>query len=107
MTTSGKSMQSIIAQVVEEDSELTLGELSRACGLTADRVLDLVEHGIIEPRGRELPEWRFECVALHRARSAVRLQRDLGVNLAGAALALELLDEIQRLRARLGRLDFG
>jgi chaperone modulatory protein CbpM len=33
----------------------------------------------------------------------VHLQRDLGVNLAGAALALELLDRIEHLRAQLRR----
>ena len=32
---------------------------------------------------------------------AWRLQRDLGVNLAGAALALQLLDEVQTLRAQI------
>jgi len=32
---------------------------------------------------------------------ASRLQRDLGVNLAGAALALQLLDEIETLRAHI------
>jgi chaperone modulatory protein CbpM len=32
---------------------------------------------------------------------ALRLQRDLDIDLAGAALALELLDEIESLRARL------
>jgi len=32
---------------------------------------------------------------------ALRLQRDLGLNLAGAALALELLDEVEALRAQL------
>jgi chaperone modulatory protein CbpM len=33
----------------------------------------------------------------------VHLQRDLGLNLAGAALALELLDQIENLRAQLRR----
>jgi len=32
---------------------------------------------------------------------ALRLQQDLGVNLAGAALALQLLEEAETLRARL------
>jgi chaperone modulatory protein CbpM len=33
------------------------------------------------------------------------LQRDLGVNTPGAALALELLEELEQLRARLRRLE--
>jgi chaperone modulatory protein CbpM len=33
-----------------------------------------------------------------RVRTVVRLQRDLGVNLPGAALALELLDRIDELQ---------
>lgn len=107
MPNTDKAMRAVIAQIVEEDIELSLGELSRACGLTADRVLELVEHGVIEPRGHKLQEWSFEGIALRRARSAVRLQRDLGVNLAGAALALDLLDEIDRLRMRLQHFDLG
>ena len=39
---------------------------------------------------------------MHRV---IRLQHDLRVNLAGAALALDLLDEIDQLRARLRALD--
>jgi chaperone modulatory protein CbpM len=39
---------------------------------------------------------------LRRARLAVRLERDLEVNLAGVALALDLLEEIDRLRRALG-----
>jgi chaperone modulatory protein CbpM len=33
----------------------------------------------------------------------VHLQRDLGLNLAGAALALELLERIENMRAQLRR----
>ena len=36
-----------------------------------------------------------------RARTALRLQRDLEINLPGVALALELLEELDRLRREL------
>ena len=49
-----------------------------------------------------LPEhWRFTSLHLHPAKIAVRLQRDLGVNFAGTALALQLLDELDMLSARI------
>ncbi len=48
-------------------------------------------------------QWRFSGSALQRARTAMRLQRDLGINLAGVALAMDLLDEIEELRGRLRR----
>jgi len=36
-----------------------------------------------------------------RARLALRLERDLELNLAGVALALELMEELERLRREL------
>jgi chaperone modulatory protein CbpM len=44
-------------------------------------------------------------VSVRRVRCALELKRDLGVNWAGAALALELLDELNSLRARLRRFE--
>lgn len=67
--------------------------------------LTLVEEGLVAPTGTEPAEWRFTGVHMHRARVAVRLQKDLGVNLAGAALALQLLEELDTLRARLQALE--
>ena len=46
-------------------------------------------------------QWRFTGLHLRHARVAIRLQRDLGVNAAGAALALQLMDELDTVRARL------
>ena len=89
--------------VLEEEVELSLAELCRACQLPAERVLDLVDEGVLEPLGREPAHWRFEGVSLHRVRCVMRLERDLGVNLAGAALALDLIEELEMLRARLRR----
>ena len=82
---------------VEETTEFTLGELSRACGKPAEWILALVEEGVTDQT-----QWRFRGYCLRRVRIVHRLESDLGVNLAGAALALELLEEIEELRNRIG-----
>jgi chaperone modulatory protein CbpM len=94
----------LTGEVLEEDVELTFAELCRTCRLPAERVLDLVDEGVVEPLGRDPARWRFRGVSVRRVRCALRLERDLGVNPAGAALALELLAELETLRARLNRL---
>lgn len=86
--------------VIEEDN-LTLEQLCHACGVHTDWVISLVEESIIEPQGDEIQVWRFSGDSLVRVRSALRLQRDLGVNLAGIALALDLMEELEDLRTQL------
>lgn len=92
-------------EVLEEELELTLADLCRACRLHAEEVAELVEQGIVEPAGRDVADWRFRGTSVYRVRCAVHLRRDLGVNWAGAALALELLDELHVLRTRLRRFE--
>ncbi|MAM56690.1 MAG: MerR family transcriptional regulator [Salinicola sp.] len=87
---------------LDETPVLTLGELCRTCTVHAEWVIELVDEGVIVPHGRRREQWRFYGASLHRVRVVQRLQRDLGVNLAGAALALELMDEVARLRRRAG-----
>ena len=65
----------------------------------------LVAEGVISPCGPSQREWRFGSADLVRALSALRLERDLGVNPAGAALALDMLDEMQQLRRRVRLLE--
>lgn len=91
--------------LLDEACLLTLGELSRACRVHAEWIVELVEQGIIEPSGSALQDWRFSGNCLSRVQQVQRLQRDLGVNLAGAALALDLLDEVRHLRRRLSIMD--
>ena len=86
--------------VIEEDS-LTLGQLCRACDVHADWIINLVEEGIIEPQGKDIRLWRFSGASLVRARTALRIQRDLEVNLAGIALVLDLMEELESLRAHI------
>lgn len=98
--------QTILTGIIVEDTiEFTLGELSRACGKPAEWILALVEEGVIEPLGTEQTQWHFHGHCLRRVRIVERLQSDLGLNLAGAALALELLEEVETLRNRIAALE--
>lgn len=92
------SLSVLHCQVVEEDVELSLAELCRACDADSELVVQLVEQGLIEPRGSAPQAWVFAGASLRRTRVAVRLIRDLELNLPGAALAVDLLDEIARLQ---------
>ena len=91
--------------LMEDITELTMDDLCRACVAQADIIIELVSEGVIDTfdtSPNQPPEhWRFTGLHLHRAKVAMRLHRDLGVNFAGAALALELMDEVQALRAKL------
>ncbi|GHB08321.1 chaperone modulator CbpM [Salinicola rhizosphaerae] len=87
---------------LDEAPVMTLGDICRACTVHAEWIVELIDEGIITPEGRHREQWRFYGGSLHRVRTVQRLQRDLGVNLAGAALALELLEELNDLRRRLG-----
>lgn len=94
----------LTGQVMDEQITLTLDEFSCACAMRTEWVIELVEEGILEPVCGETGErtrLRFPASTLARARRVMRLQRDLGVNLSGAALVLELIDEIDALRVRL------
>jgi chaperone modulatory protein CbpM len=87
--------------VLEEETDFTLGDLSRACSVHAEWIISLVDEGILEPCGEDIQKWRFSGENLKRARAVQRLQQDLGINLPGTALALELLEEIENLRTKL------
>ena len=100
MNTENNSTQFSIC-ILEEQTGLTLADLCRACAVNEQQIIALVDVGVLEPQGRETDRWLFAGASLYRARRVLRLQRDLDIDLAGAALALELLDEITTLKTRL------
>ncbi len=92
--------------LLDEQTEITLNELCRACSSPAEWVIELVQEGVLEPLGKkplrnQQTQWRFTATSLQRARTAMHLQRDLGIDRAGVALALDLLDKIEALETRL------
>ena len=87
--------------VVEEDVELTIVELGRACDASEEQIELWVLEGVLAPSGPSRQEWRFGGASLSRVRLASRLARDLELNASGVALAIELLDRIASLESRL------
>lgn len=90
---------------------LDLAEFCEATDLSDVYVIEIVEHGILEPQGKQPKDWRFNDYELSLAKRAAKLRHDLELEWEGVALALDLLEEVQQLRAenrmlkqRLGRL---
>ena len=88
----------ISAMLLDDSVEFSLTELCAACRVSEEIVVEIVAEGIVEPHGGDRGQWRFTGVALARVQRVLRLQQDFGVNLPGAALALDLLEELERLR---------
>ena len=80
---------------------LTIDELCRTSHVEAAWIMELVEHGAIDPAGGEPPDWRFEALTIVRVAKAKRLERDLSLNPPGIALVLDLLEQIDELRSQL------
>ncbi len=95
----------LTGDILEEDVELTLADLCKASHMPAETVYEFIEYGVIEPMPGQSDNLRFQGTSLFRINRAKRLQRDLGVNLAGAALALDLMEHIESLEAQIKRLQ--
>lgn len=86
---------------IEEPEVLSLHEVCAILELHSEVVCEWVAEGVVQPSGERLGEWRFPPGELERARRARRLQHDLELNTESLPLVLDLLGEIEQLRARL------
>ncbi|MBQ0720380.1 MAG: MerR family transcriptional regulator [Gammaproteobacteria bacterium] len=103
--TDNKEYETLVGVIIDADSRLTLAQLCRLCAVHADYVIELVDEGLIQPYGEEMTQWHFTGLSIQRTRKARRLQTDLGINLAGVAVILQLLDEVDHLRLRIKDLE--
>ena len=83
------------------DDSVTLGmsEICDLCRVDSSLVYEMISEGVLTPLGTSPETWRFNAVAVKRIQVTLRLQHDLRVNLPGAALALDLLEELEELRS--------
>jgi chaperone modulatory protein CbpM len=92
------------SSIFEQYAVLSVRDLSRLCTVETRHIVELVDEGILDVAVSDGGDWQFTGETLRRAQLALRLQRDLEVNLAGVALALELMEEIGRLQRALRRM---
>lgn len=86
--------------IMEIPSELRLEELCAYCQVTPDFVYKLIEYGAIVPIGFSMEAWRFDASHLQRIHQILRLQKDLELDLPGALLALDLIEQIKELKSQ-------
>jgi chaperone modulatory protein CbpM len=89
----------LVGTLLDDDIRVSLRELCSMCGISAELIVEMVNEGIAQPEeGADFHQWRFAGASIRRVQTTIRLQQDLRVNLAGAALALDLLEELAELR---------
>jgi chaperone modulatory protein CbpM len=82
------------------DGSITLLEMIESTRIERTLVIEMVDAGLVDPSGDAIEQWQFALSDLRRVRTAQRLVNDLGVNLSGAALILDLIEERDALLAR-------
>ncbi len=86
-------------ELLDASELVSVEDLCKACGVDAVWVEELVAHGVISP----VDGPSYSALTILRVRKARRLEADFSLNTPGVALALDLLDEIDRLRGQLAK----
>jgi DNA-binding transcriptional MerR regulator len=81
-----------------EHEQLTLNGLATCTGVHPALIEYFVEYGLLEPSVRMGTQLLFDPACIARLRMIERLRRDLGANLAGIAVILDLLERLTSLQ---------
>ncbi|OWW19664.1 chaperone modulator CbpM [Noviherbaspirillum denitrificans] len=90
--------------ILLDEARLTLDELAASCTVSREWIIEHVHAGVLladyepDPAG-----WMFSGRDVLRARRMSGLERDFDANPELAGLVADLLDELERLRARVRR----
>jgi len=97
--------QVLEAQVLGSADWIAASEISALCRIDPEVVRELAALGLIAVRESPSGQWQVPATAVSRLRLVGSLMRDLGVNVSGAALAVELLEAQRELERRIRRLE--
>jgi chaperone modulatory protein CbpM len=84
-----------------DDTWLTLEQVSAACDVEPEWLLQHIEEGLFPHAVSVAGVWRFTAVSVLRARRMRQLERDFEAVPELAALMADLLEEVDELRTRL------
>ncbi|KTD10867.1 putative chaperone-modulator protein CbpM [Legionella gratiana] len=92
-----KQNNTIIGVLVEETATISFNEVCQKYQIPRELLLEMVEYGIFSSKTSKTEQLKLNQKDLRKIESAFRLHHDLGVNLPGVALVLELLEKIDQL----------
>jgi hypothetical protein len=96
-----KPADSVPGEPARIEETLSVEALATAAGISSDRLLRLVRLGVIEPVVPGASE--FTAATAAKLRRMVRLRIDLGVGFVGAAIIVDLLQQLERLEVEVTR----
>ena len=79
-------------------NSIRVEELSRITCVSAKFISGLVEHGVLDPENDFGHEQDFEERTIVIVKKAVRIKNDFDTDIAGVALALELINRLEESR---------
>lgn len=92
----------ILTGVVLDETALSLDELACACAVDSQWIVERVEAGLFGNMAvGQITHWQFTSVELIRARRLRAVERDFDANPETAALVADLIEEVERLKARI------
>ncbi len=91
----------------DDDAGLTLEQLCSVCALEREWLVLRVRVGLIPATEVGAAEWRFTTTTLARVRRMREIELTYDAAPELAALAADMLEEIDQLRARLKRAGFS
>lgn len=100
----GSSSPERMAEVLDDPAEFSVRQLCDICQVTPELLRVMVSEGVLSARGDHPSRWVFSATSVTRVRRACRLRHDLELDYSGLALALDLMEERDRLRAEVRQL---
>jgi DNA-binding transcriptional MerR regulator len=82
----------------KEPEQYTLERLAAWTGVPPERVHQYMDYGLMESLPHAGVQPLFDAAGVARLQRIERLRRDLGINLAGIAVILDLLDQLSTLQ---------
>lgn len=92
-----KQANTAVGVLMEETMTLSFTEVCCKYHISKELLIEMVEYGLFSTETTKTEQLQLNQKDLRKIESAFRLHRDLGINLPGVALALELLEKLEHL----------
>lgn len=91
----------LIGVLIEDSETISYTEVCHKYNIPKELLTEMMEYGLFSNQSAQIEQLKLNPKELKRIESAFRLHRDLGINLPGVVLAIELLEKIEHLDGEL------